>query len=142
MQFGKSKPFRIFFYPPEEPGPWSFLDEERVFLAEFKEHCKKEGQPVPECDNEILRWAYVNKLQHQATYEAIILKRNLLMEKFAYPISKRAVEMVERGFLYICGRDRLFRPIVVMRHRVIQGFNPLPHSEDVIGAALITILYM
>lgn len=81
-------------------------------------------------------------MQTQPTYDAILLKKNILMEQFAYPISKTALDLVQSGFVYICGRDRLFRPIVVMRYRIIQQMSPAPQSEDVIGAALIVFLFM
>lgn len=88
-------------------------------MTVFKEFCKAKNEPVPESDGEILRWAYACKMDNQQVYDSIMLKKSLLMERFAFPISKRAFELIDKGFMYICGRDRLYRPILIMKYNVI-----------------------
>lgn len=43
--------------------------------------------------------------------------------------------------MYVCGRDRMYRPILVMKYSVINEFSPLPEPDDVIGAAMITLYF-
>lgn len=64
------------------------------------------------------------------------------MERFAFPITSKSFELINNGFMYICGRDRLYRPILIMKYNVIQMSDEYPEPEDVIGAALITIFFM
>ena len=89
-----------------------------------------------------MRWAYANKMNNQKTYNAIVGKKQLMDEKFPFHITKRAFELLDNGMMYICGRDRLYRPIIVLRYSVITQMRPLPEPQDVIGAALLNLMFL
>jgi hypothetical protein len=65
-----------------------------------------------------------------------------MMERFAFPVSKAAFDLIDRGFMYICGRDRFYRPIMCMKYHVLHEMPTMPEADDVIGAALVTILFL
>jgi len=44
--------------------------------------------------------------------------------------------------MYVCGRDRLYRPIIVLKYSVLLESKPLPEPEDVIGAALMSVMFV
>lgn len=144
ISFGKAKPFRILFNTPDEPGPWSYNEEEHAYLSAFKQFCFEKGVAIPETDAEILRWAYANKMDNERTYSAIQLKNELMVTRFPFLVRKRSFELLQRGFMYICGRDRMFRPIIVLRFQVLLSMNnesPLD-PDDIISAALVNIYFM
>ena len=61
LQFGKSKPVRLLFYPLKESGPWDYTEYELEHLNIFKEECKGKGRDIPHCDGEIVRAHYCTK---------------------------------------------------------------------------------
>lgn len=80
-------------------------------------------------------------MQNQRTYDAILGKKKLFDDHFPFKITKRAFDLLDNGFMYVCGRDRLYRPIIVLKYSVITQTQPLPQPEDVIGAALMNIMF-
>ena len=44
--------------------------------------------------------------------------------------------------MYIAGRDRCFRPIVVLKSAVVQSISPIPSGEDIIAATLLIFEYI
>ena len=64
-----------------------------------------------------------------------------MMTRFPFPITPKAFELLDKGFMYVCGRDRLFRPIMILNYGVPQT-TPPPQVDDVVGAAMITVLFV
>ena len=44
--------------------------------------------------------------------------------------------------IHVAGRDRLFRPILIIRYKIIVNMKPQPQVNDLIGAALMTFLFI
>jgi len=57
-------------------------------------------------------------------------------------ITKNTFELMQNGFMHVCGRDRLFRPVVVVKFKVLIDIKPLPHPNEVIAAASLTLFFI
>ena len=97
---------------------------------------------MPENDGEILRWAYPNKMNGLKTYNSILAKKKLMDDSFPFKITKRVFELLEMGLIHISGRDRLYRPIMIIRYNILLQTKPMPEVEEVIGVALMNLMFM
>jgi hypothetical protein len=59
------------------------------------------------------------KFDIKTTYDAIIAKQKYQIENFPYKISSGVFDLLNQGVMYIAGRDRHYRPIVVVRQYLI-----------------------
>ena len=57
-------------------------------------------------------------------------------------VNGRIFELLNQGFMYIAGRDRFFRPIVVVNAYMINSLDPQPTEDDLITVALFLINYV
>ena len=76
--------------------------------------CKINGWPIPQIDAEILRNLYGRKFNQGNAYEAIKATREFQAEKFPMKLNKVTADILELGIQYISGRDKMFRPIVII----------------------------
>jgi len=44
--------------------------------------------------------------------------------------------------MYVAGRDKLFRPILIIRYHVLAKMKPQPSVDDVVAAAIINITFV
>jgi hypothetical protein len=47
-------------------------------------------------------------------------------------VTKGAFDILSSGFLYIAGRDRMYRPILCLRSKQILNMVPFPSGEDIV----------
>jgi len=142
VQFGKAKAVRLVYYPAEGDELSKYTEEEITALRNFKEYCQKLKRNVPECDGEILRWFYANKFDNKKTLAAIDLRNTLLCERLPFKVTDNTFQLINNGFMYIAGRDRLFRPILIIRYSVLAKMKPHPPIDDIIAVAIINIIYV
>lgn len=57
-------------------------------------------------------------------------------------ITKNTFDLIHNGFMHVCGRDRLFRPVVVVKFKVLIDIQPLPHPKEVIAAAALNLFFI
>jgi len=50
--------------------------------------------------------------------------------------------LLNSGFIYVCGRDRLFRPIIVMRVHVLNEIELTPEVDEVIAAIFLNLKFV
>ena len=115
LTFGKLHQ-RLMYYAREDCNDHSdYTHAERQSISEFKIHCKASGHKIPDRDEEILRNLYARKMDHQAAYEAIMEKQKYQLNHFPLKCSLNVLKMLQEGIFYIAGRDRNYRPLVVVR---------------------------
>ena len=134
LTYGELKQ-RLIFYKQA----WS--DSEQKAVLEFKQFCKTKGQKIPTRDAEILKWLYGKGFDNQKTLDALMVKINFINEQLPYKVSTGVFELLNNGFIYICGRDRFYRPIMVVRQAVLNSLPEPPSEQDLIGCAMIMMEY-
>jgi hypothetical protein len=89
-----------------------------------------------------MRLLYSKHWNHQKAYDGLINRTKFCIEKFPVTITKGVFELLSTGFLYIAGRDRMFRPILVLKSKRILEMNPFPKGEDIVNATLMIFEYV
>jgi len=57
-------------------------------------------------------------------------------------VTKGVFDLLSSGFLYIAGRDRMYRPIICLRSKRILDMNPFPTGDDIVTAVLMIFEYL
>ena len=135
LSFGKTKQ-RLVFYQIE------YTEEEKEKIQEFKVFCQSKGVKIPNRDAEILKWLYGKGWSVQKAYDGLIAKIEWQGAKLPMNVSGRVFELLNLGFIYICGRDRFYRPIIVVRSPVIAQMMEQPTEDDMVTAAMIVMEYI
>ena len=136
MSYGKVSQ-RLIHYPKDG----HFETNEIEAIQTFKDFCKKKGIKYPDRDNEILRFMHAKQFKANLAYDALITKIKYLDDKLPIMVNNNVFNLINSGMLYIQGRDRHFRPILVLRPSVIFKMNPLPTNDDLIAATCIIMTY-
>jgi hypothetical protein len=58
-------------------------------------------------------------------------------ENFPMKFTKKMVQILEKGLIYTCGRDRCFRPVTYISCQKILNLDPKPTAIDVITITLM-----
>ena len=69
---------------------------------------------LPDRDEEILRNMYANEYESDNTYTSIKFKHDYQKLNFPLQIDEDIAELINQGLIYIHGRDKNFRPIVLV----------------------------
>ena len=88
-------------------------------LEEFKEFCRSNHLKIPEIDAEVLRFLHARGFDPQKTYDTIIAKYKARKDFFPLTVNEEVMKLLKSGFLYVAGRDKFFRPVLVMRPRIV-----------------------
>ena len=65
----------------------------------------------------------------------------MMDERLPVKVTHRVFELINNGVLYVAGRDRHYRPIVVFQPRVIFQMDPQPTPDELIAAAFLNIFF-
>ena len=94
-------------------------------------------------DSEILRQLYGRKFDVAKTLAQIDEIEKFKMESFPLKVTGKTFELLNNGFTYISGRDRLYRPVVITRPRVFNEMpDPKPSNEEVLAALILLQWYI
>lgn len=137
MQYG-AKPSRLIFYGENN----QFNDEEKQKIKDLKDWITSQGNEIPEVDNELMRLLYSKHWNHQKAYDGIVKRNNFCLDTFPVSVTKGVFDLLSSGFLYIGGRDRMYRPILCLRSRRILDMNPFPSGDDIVAATLMIFEYV
>jgi len=125
----RGRPARIMFYAND------FTDEEQQKIIEFKEYCKASDLKIPENDPEILRFLVSRRMNPKWAYDTIMNKYQLRKELYPRVITKGVKELFDRGLMYVMGRDRFYRPVLVFHPKVVVDTNA--DVDDLLTAMLL-----
>ena len=98
------------FYPRVR----NYTEAEENKIAEFKDYCRNKGLKIPEREEEILRFLQSQKFVVETSYNAILKKNTSKNEKLPLKVTQTVFNLLNEGFIYLAGRDRNYRPIIVM----------------------------
>ena len=80
----------------------------------FKVWCKMNSKLVPDTEEEILRHLYACLGDHASGYASMKYKHKYRDSIFPIAISDNMTSLLNCGGIYIHGRDKCFRPIVII----------------------------
>jgi hypothetical protein len=83
---------------------------------------------LPEKDIEILRHLYASNFDNEKTYESMEKRQKFQKDTFPIRFSRDAQNMLKQGILYISGRDKCLRPILVFNASKLLTLDPRPKS--------------
>lgn len=121
LSFGDKHQRLIFYghiFEKDEEDTY-FTPVEEQFINEFKIFCKINNHKVPEVDEEILRNLYARKLNVDAAYHNIITANEYRAKEFPLKLSDNVRTMLKKGVIYLAGRDRNLRPIIVVQANLL-----------------------
>lgn len=122
---------RLIFYDQK------FHPEEVELLDKFKALCKSKGVRVPDCDPEILKTLYTSKFDINKAFNMLQQKVEWVNTKFPYRVGPTEFDLLNSGILEVLGRDRNYRPILLVRAWKIDAMDVKPTPETMIATALI-----
>ena len=131
-----TKPGRLIFYGDE------FTQEEKQKIKEFKDWINAQGNEIPDIDNELMRLLYSKHWNHQKAYDGLCKRTNFCNTTFPVTVNKVVFDLLSQGYLYIAGRDRMYRPILILRSKVLLDLAAFPTAEDIVTAVLMIFEYM
>ena len=80
----------------------------------FKVWCRINGLKIPDTDIEACRHLNVYKEDHQLAYGSIKYKIDFRNNHFPIKMSDNMDKLLSCGGIYVNGRDKNFRPIVII----------------------------
>jgi len=109
---------RLFF-----DGNMKYDETEHKQIATFKAYCEKQNYVIPEMwtDNMLLRFLYANAFKNEKMLNAVKEHTAWREQKIPATFTESVKAFLEKGILYIHGRDNKFRPIIVFRAYLIDA---------------------
>ncbi|CAI2369390.1 unnamed protein product [Moneuplotes crassus] len=137
ITIGKKAPERM-IYPLD--GPFTKLEEDSY--EELLDYFYDKGEELPEgvTKRRALRFLNGNSFDIKKTYENIIKHIEWRGEMKPFILSEGDMNLLDKGFIYIHGRDKNFRPILVINAKIIAGKGVDP--DDVFNTAWFVCHYM
>ena len=80
----------------------------------FKIWCKMSSKLIPDTDEEMLRHLYACLGDHDKSYDSMRQKYIYRDSIFPIEFNDNMTELLNCGGIYIHGRDKCFRPIVII----------------------------
>lgn len=135
MKYG-NKPSRLMFYADD-----GYTDEEKKAIKEVKEYYVKNGEKVKETDGEILRFLYGRKMNIAKAHAAIQARIDFRTGRFPMHVNSKIFDLVTSGYLYIQGRDRFYRPLIILYPKKVLDMKPVPSNDELITSTLQIMQY-
>lgn len=84
-------------------------------IMNFKVWALMEGLNLPDTDEEILRSLYAKNWDNARAYESMKSKTKFQSEHYPIKFNSDISELLKSGGIYINGRDKSLRPIVILQ---------------------------
>ena len=75
---------------------------------------KIEGKEIPDRDEEVLRNLYARQFDNKKAFAAMKEKQEYRDTCFPIKIGTKTITLIDSGVLYVYGRDKNLRPIVII----------------------------
>ena len=129
-----NKSLRIIYYNV----PYS--DLEKKWINEFKELIKKHPETqVPDYFGDYMHliFIYATSCNLDDSYQRLVNYIKFCKETFPILItpSSKLIEILNKGFVYVYGRDNRFRPIIICQCKVFQKFYKNYQCEEIVQAS-------
>ena len=118
-------------------GGVKYTKEEKNCIEEFKNYLEENGLELDSeyDDSEILRFLQVSKFNFKNTHEYILKYIEWRAEHIPPWLTELSEKLIRSGYMYIHGRDRWFRPLIVLNPTALLSFKS--YDQDAIGNEII-----
>ena len=118
FNYGYKSPERMIY--PENDG---YSEDEEAKYQKFEDYLVKNKYHLPEAltKRRKMRFLYANKFNSKATYKNIISTLDFRREYMPCILNDEIKEIVDSGMMYLHGRDKCFRPIIVIQSERIKS---------------------
>ena len=132
--YNKKKPnktFRRIFYNVP------FNEQEKQWIEEFKNIIKSHPEvQLPEYFEDYLHltFIYATSCNMKESYKKLVSYLKFCKETFPILITpnSKLIEILNKGFVYVYGRDNRFRPIIIVQCKVFQKFYKNYRTEEIL----------
>ena len=77
----------------------------------------------------LIRYLQANRWNYQKTYNSVLQHQEWKMTTKPEICPERGLAFMNRGFMYICNRDKHHRPVVVMNCQIAKTFTPQDYED-------------
>ena len=117
-----------------------YSDYENKMLSELKQIINSHSElKLPDYfyDYFILIFVYARDGDLNASYKQIVEYINFCQGIFPFTISpnSKIIEILNKGFIYVYGRDNRFRPIIVCQSKIFQKYHKDYQFEELLHAS-------
>ena len=104
--------------------------------------CESKGECIPSTDEDILRLFVRHGYDCGAEkiYDALIARLATFKEIFPLKVEQKHLDMLQKGIMYVGGRDRQYRPFIVIQPAILIALNPEP--MDAITCIFLNMLFV
>lgn len=95
---------------------------------------KSSGLKIPDIDQEVLKHLYICNFDDQLAFEHIRSFQKARLEYAGTKLNTNVLDLLKNGIIYVCGRDKMLRPLVVLNVSVLLAMKPAPSTNDLTGA--------
>ena len=134
IEFNKKKPKKSY---RKIYSDTPFLDIEKQYINDFKQILSQHPEvKIPSYldDALLLRFIYADECDYEAVFKRLV--KYLAWSEKTYPIvitpKSKLIEILNKGFVYVYGRDCRFRPILVFRLQEFVKNEKIYSVEEVI----------
>ena len=133
---------RIFEIPLEK-----YTEKEKEKLIEFYEYCIKQKYFLPK-ENKSGKFSYANIVRQlqgsdfdiEKAFNDIVKEIEFKNEKLPIEICDDFIKIINSGFLYVHGRDKYYRPLIVLNPGVFTSIDCSLETWDKFGIFLLEFL--
>lgn len=108
----------------------------------MKDYCKANGIMIPDGDLEILKTMYNKKFDVKKSIQDQLRKVEWIQSKYPFQIDRINFELLDKGLMYVAGRDRNYRPVIVVRPGVLDIMPELPSNDKMMGCICMIMEYV
>ena len=116
-----------------------YTDQEKKWIADFKQLINSHPETqLPDFfeDYLLLAFIYATGCDLKESYKRVV--DYLKFSSSTFPViikpNSKLIEILNRGFVYVYGRDNRFRPIVICQSKIFQKFYKNYQTEEILQA--------
>lgn len=97
---------------------------------------------IPDCDPEIMKELYTSKFSCEKALQSLQTKRQWIDSKFPYSVGPSMFELLTSGVFELVGRDKCYRPILLINLGMLDELAEKPTVETMITTVMIYQEYL
>ena len=131
---------RVYYNTPYTPQETQWLNDFKTLLKNHPE------TQLPDFfgDYLLLAFIYATECKLEESYKRLLQYLKFSNETFPIVISptSKLIEILNKGFMYVYGRDNRFRPIVIIECKIFEKFYKDYQCDEIIQASYLLCQYL